>query len=66
MLASTKSQGEPLVSFFTLDTIEQKLRAFGFSAVERPSPEYLSSLFEGRTDGLAVPRRAGLALGTVG
>jgi len=65
LLESVKKQGEPLVSFFTPEEMERKLRISGFSDVNVPSPEYLASIYEERSDGLAVPRRTGIMRATV-
>ena len=65
LLDRVKEQGEPLVSFFTPEEIERKLREFGFSEVTVPSPAYLATLFDGRADGLTAPRRIGIMRATV-
>lgn len=65
LLERVKEQGEPLISFFTPEEMERKLRTSGFSEVEVPSHEYLVSLFGGRTDGLTVPKRVGIVRATV-
>ena len=65
LLHSVKNQGEPLVSFFTPEEMERKLRSFGFSEITVPTPEYLAAIFEGRSDGLTVPRRVGIMRATV-
>lgn len=51
--------GEPWVTYFEPDALEQKLRALGFSSVELLSPDGAARrYFDGRTDGLPAPRRS--------
>jgi len=53
--------GEPWLSYFTPDQIEQKLRDAGFATVEFLTPERAQAeYFAGREDRLPVPRRTSL------
>ena len=50
--------GEPWLSYFTVEALESKLRAFGFRQVEFLTPsEAERKYFAGRSDGLLGPRR---------
>jgi O-methyltransferase involved in polyketide biosynthesis len=50
--------GEPWISYFESEQIEQKLRRFGFSAIEFLTPdESRSRYFRDRADQLPAPRR---------
>ena len=54
------SVGEPWLSYFTPDVLEQKLRAFGFGEVEFVTPEMVAGYFSHRTDELEPPRRVSI------
>lgn len=59
------SVGEPWLSYFTPEQIEQKLRGFGFACVEFLTPEAAACYFAGRDDGLPPPRRTSLVAARV-
>lgn len=59
------SVGEPWLSYFTPEQIEQKLRALGFACVEFLTPEAAACYFAGRDDGLPPPRRTSLVAARV-
>jgi O-methyltransferase involved in polyketide biosynthesis len=53
--------GEPWRSYFTIEALQSKLRAFGFRQVEFLTPsEAETQYFVGRSDGLPVPRRTSI------
>ena len=51
------SVGEPWLTYFAPDELEQKLRRVGFTEVDFLTTERAARYFDGRTDGLAPPRR---------
>jgi len=58
--------GEPWITFFEPRALEQRLRTFGFSAVEFLTPaETAARYFNGRADGLPAPRRTSIVSATV-
>ena len=57
--------GEPWLSYFEPDGLEEKLRSFGFSQVEFLTPgDAAARYFSNRTDGLAPPRRTTIVSAT--
>jgi O-methyltransferase involved in polyketide biosynthesis len=52
--------GEPWLSYFTPDELEQKLRRHGFTDIDFLTPDRASRYFAGRTDGLEAARRVSI------
>jgi methyltransferase (TIGR00027 family) len=62
LAARVAAAGEPFRLFFTPAELEQEFRAAGFTRIEIRTPGELNAMyFEGRADGLAMPR-AGLGM----
>lgn len=57
LAARVAAAGEPFRLFFTPQQLEQEFRAAGFSRIEIRTPGELNDMyFEGRKDGLSMPR----------
>ncbi len=57
LAARVAAAGEPFRLFFTPEQLEQEFRAAGFTRIEIRTPGELNDMyFEGRTDGLSMPR----------
>jgi hypothetical protein len=57
LAASVAAAGEPFRLFFTPPDLENEFRAAGFTRIEIRTPGELNDMyFEGRTDGLSMPR----------
>lgn len=57
LAARVAAAGEPFRLFFTPEQLEREFRAAGFNRIEIRSPGEVNDMyFEGRSDGLAMPR----------